>query len=194
MSCLDNASPTWGPSFANQIGTQPFANIFTEAYLDSLPGLLFDQGYSCEQAKAEILAFLGQLSPQGSFGIAKNGAVVQGAQGAFVSPTPWEVSVVNDNTTIATTSFPPMVDPWPESISGIDFSLAKTFVVSGGDGSTVRVPVDLMLLAFDFDVWWACASGCVAPPPQRPTPRLGMQTLSNFTYSVINSFGQVPRI
>lgn len=199
MSCFDNASPVWGPSFANQPNASSPAIVFTEAYLDSYPGMLRDFGMTCAEARQQLVTLFDTYGAQGNFAVIRNGAVVPGAQPEMVIPQgggSWVVGWGFDGnpdmlSIYAEANIPPIDNPWPAKTAGDTLQQYYTFTPNGGQQMIIQIPVTEMLLSFDFDAWWDCASGCLAP---RPTPRMGMQTFSNYTYSIINSFGQVPKI
>lgn len=197
MSCFDGASPVWGPALVWQPNVNSPATVFTESYLDSLPGQYIAQGMTCAEAKQAIVNELDFIGQSGSYSVVKDGFVVPAAVDGMVtsvSGQSWRVNTFTDGALESVTSFPPLTNPWHARTANVDFFLNRQFWradFSESDQLLIQIPVDMMLLSFDFDAWWACASGCVA---ERPTPRMGMQTFSNYTYSMLNSFGQVPKI
>lgn len=200
MSCFDGASPTWGPALAPQFNDSSPATVYTEAYVDSLPAQLIAFGYTCEQAKEAIYNDLMAISSTGSFGIIRNGETIPAAQADFVIPVDptdaWCINSVTDGsfdgiTSYVPTDVPPFQNPWHATTAGVDFFQNRQFFLGFCSvRAIIQIPIAQMLTAFDFDAWWACASGCVA----RPASRTGMQTFSNFTWPVANSLGKVNKV
>lgn len=190
MSCFDNASPVWVPGFMPENYTGAFDKlIYSEDFMDGLPAAVIDSGYTCAQAKQVFLDLFASAAQYGNLAVAKNGATVGSYAESIISGEAQTIVSVMNEIQMNNTEYPAGTDPWPATVAGVDFGTRQFYY--NRNTMSLGIPVTLVLQSFDFDAWWDCASGCRV---QRPTPRMGMQTLSNFTYSVINSFGQVPKI
>jgi len=193
-NCVEGASPVYQAGFpVGQGKSSPFT-LLSEGYYTSVMQVYVDTYFAgdCTAAKgyAKDLEF-----PI----LAANGAIVK-SDYSVPAPAGWLFSggdaswsvyinggargtidvvagVPTDNTNIA----------WPLEMSG-DVNL----VMSTPTGSAGIVINSTSLIGMNFDLFWCCATTCCAAPI--PPPRTGMQTFSNYTWSMVNSYGQVPKV
>lgn len=198
MSCLTGASPVWAAGNLPQSDQSSPVAATTEAYFDSLPGIIITQlQLSCADAKAYAKANL--IPP---FSVIRNGTVIpvvtsgmMSLQGTAPLGASGEVQV--DGASVGT---------WSDGSFGYAYS-AGTYTAGGNmsqswqmnaevlDGGTsgilFAIPVTAILMSFDFDTWWCCASAAynccgggggshvgsfLIPPSSNPDPVAAQST------------------
>jgi len=226
MSCVTGANPTWGDlTVINANANSPLL-VMTEDYFSLYPKLIMEQtGWDCDTTKAFILANLYPTigNPPG-IQVIKMGGVIPAITSDVVNLADVLAGgfcAIDSNpqgnwTKSVTDGFETTGNVGPFTAGGSFQNEWVCQIVTGG--ANLAVPMSNMLLDFDFDAWWCCATVdfncCGGPPvgrksgfliPRPETPEIGDENistpvfelplyLSNYTAQFTNNFGRVKKI
>jgi len=225
MSCVTGANPTWGNLTVTNANSVSPLLVMTEDYFSLYPKLIMEQtGWDCETAKSFILANLyPSIGNPPGIQVIKMGGVIPAINSGNVAlaDVAAGANIFTDQEAqgqwvkTATEGFSSSGNIGPFTAGG---SFQTEWVCQLATGAAnLSVPMTNILLNFDFDAWWCCAtvdfnccgggggkkSGFLIPRPE--TPEIGDENistppfelplyLSNYTAQFTNNFGRVKKI